>query len=289
MVRYFISFLKDRKFRVNINGFITREFSIKTGVPQGAVNSPVLFSIFINDIPTSKKKLTIHSMLFADDLVYYYMYKTNLNDIVSKNINIHLKSIERWLYKWRLRMAPHKCNYIIFNNGKKDISGELNLILNGIRLAHDSSPTFLGIRFDPQLTFKHQIAHLKKTCIQRLSIIKIMSHTSWQLTKETLVQVYNLLIRSVMDYSAILMPVICDTSKKKLQVIQNNALRAILKKPKIIKPKIIDLHTEAKLETLDERFLKLRRRYVQKAIVNNNPVILELIEEYKNFAISEWF
>jgi len=52
---------------------------------------------------------------------------------------------------------------------------------------------------------------------------------------------------------------------------------------KIIKPKIIDLHTEAKLETLDERFLKLRRRYVQKAIINNNPVILELIEEYKNF------
>jgi len=56
-----------------------------------------------------------------------------------------------------------------------------------------------------------------------------------------------------------------------------------LKKPKIIKPKIIDLHTEAKLETLDERFLKLRRRYVQKAIINNDPVILELIEEYKNF------
>ena len=48
-------------------------------------------------------------------------------------------------------MAPHKCNYIIFNNGKKDISGELNLILNGIRLAHDSSPTFLGIRFDPNI------------------------------------------------------------------------------------------------------------------------------------------
>jgi len=86
-----------------------------------------------------------------------------------------------------------------------------------------------------------------------------------------------------MDDSAILMPVICETSKKKIQVIQNNPLRAILKKPKIIKPKIIDLHIETKLETLDERFLKLRRRYVQKAIINNNPVILELIEEYKNF------
>jgi len=108
--------------------------------------------------------------------------------------------------------------YHCYNNGKKDISNELNIWLNGIKLSHDSNPTFLGIRFDPHLTFKHQIAHLKKTCIQRLNIMKIISHKSWQLTIETLLQVYNVLIRSVMDYSAILMPVICETYKNKLLV-----------------------------------------------------------------------
>jgi len=113
--------------------------------------------------------------------------------------------------------------------------------------------------------------------------MKIISHKSWQLTNETLLQVYNVLIRSVMDYSAILMPVICETNKNKLQVIQNNALRIILKKPKLTKTRIVDLHLESKLETLEERFLKLRRRYVQKAIINSNPVILELIDEFKNF------
>jgi len=86
-----------------------------------------------------------------------------------------------------------------------------------------------------------------------------------------------------MDYSAILMPIISETFKNKLQVIQNNALRIILNKPKIMKTKIVDLHSEVNLETLETRFLKLRRRYVQKAISNNNPVILELIEEFKNY------
>ena len=47
--------------------------------------------------------------------------------------------------------------------------------------------------------------------------------------------------------------------------------------------KILDLNWEANLETLETRFLKLRRRYVQKAIINNNPVILELVEEFKNY------
>jgi len=70
-----------------------------------------------------------------------------------------------------------------------------NLNLNCVKLTHDSSPAFLGIRFDPHLTFKNQIAHLKKTCIQRLNIIKIMSHKSCQLNKETSLQVCNILIR----------------------------------------------------------------------------------------------
>jgi hypothetical protein len=79
------------------------------------------------------------------------MYR-NRPKVVSENINKHLKTIEDWLHKWRLRMAPHKCNYLIFNNGTKDVSSELNLILNGDKLTHDNSPTFLGIRFDPHLT-----------------------------------------------------------------------------------------------------------------------------------------
>jgi len=53
-----------------------------------------------------------------------------------------------------------------------------------------------------------------------------------------------------MDYSAILMPVICETNKNKLQVIQNNALRIILNKPKLTKTRIVDLHLESKLETI---------------------------------------
>ena len=104
-----------------------------------------------------------------------------------------------------------------------------------------------------------------------------MSHKSWQITTKTLIQVYNVLIRSIM------MPIISETNKNKLQVIQNNALRTILKKSKLTKTRVTMLHTEANIETLDERFLKLRRRYIQKAIISNNPVIVELIDEFKNF------
>ena len=56
---------------------------------------------------------------------------------------------------------------------------------------------FLGIRFDHCLSFKHQVDYLKENCSKRLNCIKILSHKSWNLTTDTLKQIYFALIRSV--------------------------------------------------------------------------------------------
>ena len=241
LLEWFIEFLTERKFRVRVNDSYTIEHNITTGVPQGAVLSPTLFSIFINDIPTNFKKNKTYSMLFADDLVFYYIYKKG-EKTASKNINSHLNNLFSWTKKWRLKLATNKCSYLVFSNGNQNESEKLNLKINNVKLRADNNPTFLGIRFDNHLTFKNQINYLKETCVQRLNIIKILSHKSWCLTKDTLVQVYNVLIRSVLEYSAILAPAISNTNLNTLQVIQNNALRIILKKPILTRTEISDLH-----------------------------------------------
>jgi hypothetical protein len=282
LVNWFIEFLNNRKFRVKVNEYSTEEFDINCGVPQGAVLSPTLFSIYINDIPGNGSKNKIYSLLFADDLVYYYIYKKNPN-AASTHINKHLINIQKWLNKWRLRMAPHKCNYLVFTNSNLNVSGELKLKLNGIGLKYDNNPTFLGIRFDNHLTFKNQIDYLKKTCLQRLNIMKILSHKSWLLNEKTLIQIYNVLIRSIIDYSAILSPIISKTNLNILQIIQNNALRIIFKKPIMTRTTIDWLHEKAELIRIETRMINLRKRYIFKAVENNNPMILELIYEYLNF------
>ena len=86
-------------------------------------------------------------------------------------------------------MAPHKCNYLVFSNGTENESEKLELKLNGIKLKFENNPTFLGIRFDNHLTFKNQIDYLKKTCVQRLNILKIISYKTWKLSTKTLMQV----------------------------------------------------------------------------------------------------
>jgi hypothetical protein len=104
-----------------VNISLSKTFAIETGVPQGSILSPTLFSIFINDIPTSTHYRN-QSCLFADDLCTLF-YSKSLDE-TKKQLQKYLDQME----KWRLNMSPSKCNYIIFHNGSRNIR-DINLLL----------------------------------------------------------------------------------------------------------------------------------------------------------------
>ena len=67
---WFKSYLSERKQYVIINGSKSNNLSVNCGVPQGSVLGPLLFLIYINDLPNSSTKLSFY--LFADDTNIYY-------------------------------------------------------------------------------------------------------------------------------------------------------------------------------------------------------------------------
>ena len=88
-IRWIKSFLSNRFFLVNINGSESKKFSINAGVPQGSVISPLLFNIYINDLPKRDKTNLCYSLLFADDLVTYFIFKKEGR--IEYDINNYLK------------------------------------------------------------------------------------------------------------------------------------------------------------------------------------------------------
>ena len=268
------NFLENRCFEVKIGNETSQTHKITAGVPQVAALSPLLFSIFINDIPLMYKINKDYCLLFADDLISLNFFKKYGN--TEKHINVYLKKIENWLNNWRLKMAPHKCNFIIFSQNHNE---NLKLKFFGSNLTQIEKTTFLGIRFDSSLTFNVQIKYLQKSCINRLNFLKVVSKRSFGLAIETLNQLYTSLIRSILEYSAIISPIISPSNFGKISIIQSKATKIINKKS--IYSSLSEIETS--IIDLMARFDNLNVKYLKKALDSNNELIQELWSDYKSY------
>jgi hypothetical protein len=111
--------------------------------------------------------------------------------------------------------------------------------------------------------------------------LKILAHKSWNLTKDTLKQVYFALVRSVLEYSSLILAKICKSSFLKIQRIQNCAIKVIHKLPFREHTELV--HKISGIEPLDSRLRKFNKNYFHNSLSNKNPLIIDLNEEYKSF------
>ena len=109
----------------------------------------------------------------------------------------------------------------------KKINTQQKFKLFGEHIPSCDSLKFLGITFDLSLSFKDHIEDIRKKCNYRLNIIKLLANKFYKLTKETLTTLFISLVRSIIDYSTLIIPCISRTLGKLIQATQNTAFRII--------------------------------------------------------------
>ena len=120
---WFHSYLSNREQFACINGRNSDSLSITCGTPQGSILGPLLFLLYINDLPDASKLLSFH--LFADDTDIYFSHK-NHNDL-ELILNQELQAVAEWMKSNRPALSISKTNFVLFHSKRLKPYKSLNL------------------------------------------------------------------------------------------------------------------------------------------------------------------
>ena len=159
------NYLSNRKQIVNLNRTYSTELKITCGVPQGSILGPLLFSIYINDLPSALK---FETRLYADDtaLMLSGMELNGLN----KSVNKELSKVESWLNANKLSLNYSKTKYLLIKPfGMRTVtSDDFKVNIRGIKIDRCFATKYLGVLSDENLSWKPHIEYLQKNYLKVL-------------------------------------------------------------------------------------------------------------------------
>ncbi|GBN76767.1 hypothetical protein AVEN_124516-1 [Araneus ventricosus] len=117
LVQLLNSYLDDRKFVVRIDNISSEPKTMKVLIPQGEKIFPILYSIYVNDIPTTHKTLL---GMYADDTAILTRNKNP--KYTAAAINQHLEKLDDWFVKWKITLNVSKTEAVYFAKDEKNIS-----------------------------------------------------------------------------------------------------------------------------------------------------------------------
>ena len=153
ILQWFETYLKGRQQYIKLGDILSNTQQIKTGVPQGSILAPLLFSIYTNDLINSHNSFSVS---FADDISILINDKNP--ETLSKKAESSLTNITRWVDSNKLSLNIPKTSYITISN--KNIGENFKIKLKDVELTRTNTAKILGVIIDDKLTFKEHINKL---------------------------------------------------------------------------------------------------------------------------------
>ena len=246
VLKWVTSFLDQRTQRVVIRGTASQPFNVTSGVPQGSVLGPILFLIFINDLPL---EVISHTSLFADDSKLFTRIVSEKNRALD-NHNGHealqrdLDAVREWAGRWKMEFNVDKCK--IMHLGKTN--PKHTYTMGGTSLTVTTAEKDLGVLIDDKLNFRSHIKEIVSKANRVLGLIRIGFDC---LDKEMFMNLYPVLVRPHLEYCVQVWSPHLVREIKLVEGVQRRATKLV--------PELKELPYEERLKRLGLTTLEERR------------------------------
>ena len=246
------SFLSGRTQQVIVDGATSEKAPVISGVPQGTVLGPLLFLLFINDLPDC---VTSRTRLFADDCIVYRNIQTPED---CGKLQRDLVSLAQWESKWGMSFHPDKCN--VLRVTKKRTPFNSTYKLKGQELTELSTSKYLGVDLSSNLDWKE---HIDRTVKKANSVLGFLRRNLRINNRETKSSAYITLVRPHLEYCASIWSPHTDQSKQKLEMVQRRSARYCTNRYHNTSS-VTDMLQDLNWETLESRRTKLQLVMIYK-------------------------
>ena len=215
-LKLFQSYLTARTQFVKLGRTESVTLPVNFGVPQGSILGPLLFIIFINDLPNATK---LFIKLFADDT--FLCAQNSDVELLEMEVNRELKNVYQWLVANKLTLNIGKSKFMIVTN-KKIKSYDMSVFINGTKLEECEKYKYLGIMMDRNLSWKPHVEYISKKISKACGSL---ANLRYCVKTDILREVYHSLIHSYLRYGIVVWGNACDTTLQPLKCLINRAVR----------------------------------------------------------------
>ena len=213
-LKWIQAFLSDRTQTVVIDNEKSATVPVTSGVPQGSVLGPILFLIYINDLPDKTRSKV---QLFADDTAIY-LAVSNLED--AQILQQDLDHLHLWELDWDMEFNPSKCVVIHITRSRTPVPSQY--LLHGQVLESVAGSKYLGVEISSNLSFNSHIQNITTSASRSLGFLKRNIRSKNPELRE---MAYKTLVRPLVEYSSSVWSPYTKSNIARLEMVQRRAAR----------------------------------------------------------------
>ena len=268
-LKWFESYLCNRNQKCSTNGHLSNTAPVSCGVPQGSNLGPLLFLVYINDLPNC---LTSASpRIFADDTNITFAASTLID--LENAVNLALRNLQRWLITNRLSLYIAKTEFMVIGSNQRIhalSNNQIDIEIDGKSIKRVKEAKSPGLFIDEHLSWTKHIEEISKKISSAIGALKRIRPF---ISESTALQIYQALILLHFDYCSPVRDELSVTLSDKLQKLQNRAARVITRSSYDTSASI--LLNRLNWDNLSTRRKKLKAMLMLKIIKGLSPAYLQ--------------